>query len=206
MSHGVFMFIKMSLYSIVVFFLVSCAISPLGLHETGRSVGQAKNEFIAGFGQAGYVFKWINGVTDNLDFGVQLETLSLGARLKYSIINQQKDGFSFATAAGFGVNLGGRHYYGDLIGSYLINDYEPYLGVRVTRVRVNFGNINNSNGVISENYHANEFSYGQIFLGFKYQLSEKINLTLEASTLSTFSSDLKVDQVVLGSLGFGYRF
>lgn len=197
---------KITLYNLLMIFLSSCAIGPLGLHETGRSIGQSSNEFAAGYGHGGYIFKWTHGLSENLDMGIQLESLSLGARLKYSIINEQKYGFSLAAATGLGLNIGGNHYYGDLIGSYLKNAFEPYSGVRIVHVKNNSNDIKNSNGGIVFTYDGNEFEYGQIFIGIKYWISNKFHISIEGSSISSLSGTFKSNRVNLGSIGLGYRF
>ena len=107
---------------LLVSFTASCAVGPLVFHETARAVGFTNHELIGGAGQAGLVFKWNYGLTENLDLGIQFESLSLGLRAKYAFIKSGENGFSLASSAGTGFSVGGSHYYGDLIGSYFLKN------------------------------------------------------------------------------------
>lgn len=110
--------------------LCACAVGPLVLHETGRTVGRHNNEVEVGAGSSGNAVKWNFGATDNLDVGIQYETLSYGARIKYALINRRESGFSLAAAGGGGKSLSGHYYNGDIVASYLNGQWEPYSGFR----------------------------------------------------------------------------
>lgn len=109
--------IKLALLGISTSLLSACAFGPLVTHETARTVGKGHHEVLGGYGNSGYVIKWNAGITDDIDIGLQLESLSLGIRGKYAFINNER-GFSVAAAAGIGSSIGGSHYYGDLLASY----------------------------------------------------------------------------------------
>ncbi len=126
---------RISWIFLMSFLLSGCAIGPLVSHETARTVGKSNHELIGGYGSAGYVLKWNVGLTENLDFGVHWEFLSIGIRAKYALVNGNNNGLSLAIAGGIGESIGGSHYYGDLMASYLSGKWEPYGTLRVVHVK-----------------------------------------------------------------------
>ena len=80
---------------LAVTLLGTACVGPLMHHEPARSVGQGQDEIAAGYGSAGYIFKWTHGFTKDFDAGVHFESLSLGIRAKYAIVNNQTGGWSF---------------------------------------------------------------------------------------------------------------
>lgn len=187
-------------------FLSSCAVGPLVIHETARTVGNSKSELVGGLGRAGFVAKWNYGLTENLDFGVHWESLSLGIRAKYAFINSEA-GWSFATALGTGGSLGGSHYYGDIIGSYVHGKWEPYSTLRIVHVKndpIEFQDEDTGNidFVVSKS----EYDYGQFILGTRHWFSHQWFISLEASTISAISSGLDVEKNLLAGAAIGYHF
>ena len=86
----------------LIFILSGCAVGPLAIHETARTVGKSNHELVAGYGIAGYVFKWNIGLSENWDIGLHWESLSIGLRAKYAFLQNSEKGWSLATAAGTG--------------------------------------------------------------------------------------------------------
>ncbi|AZZ35438.1 hypothetical protein CIK05_01030 [Bdellovibrio sp. qaytius] len=188
-------------------FLSSCAVGPLVSHETARTVGNSKSELIAGGGQAGFVAKWNYGLTENLDFGVHWESLSLGIRAKYAFINNKEAGWSFATALGTGESIGGSHYYGDIMGSYLDEKWEPYTIVRVVHVKTDPIDFKDEDtGQIGFTIDKAEYDYGQFILGTRYLFTHQWFLSVEASSIFTISSGVKIEKNLFAGASFGYKF
>lgn len=199
---------KISSFIFLLFsvFLSGCAIGPLVSHETARTVGNSNHELIGGYGQAGHILKWNYGLTENLDLGLHWESLSIGVRAKYAFINN-KSGLSLASALGTGDSLGGSHYYGDIIGSYLTGSWEPYGTVRVVHVKNDPLEFKNKNtGQVSFTIDKSEYDYGQFILGTRYWFNDHWLLSIEASSLFTISSGFKTGNSVLAGASFGYRF
>jgi hypothetical protein len=203
---------KISLISIalVSFLITGCAVGPLVNHETARTVGEGKNELSAGYGQAGYVFKWNHGVRDNLDIGVHWESLSLGIRGKYAFINNPDHGFSSSIALGTGWSIGGSHYYADLSGSYLFGQWEPYLMVRTVRVKTDPVEFRDEDPTddwdLSFTIARERYTYGQVSLGTRFWMNERGYLSLEFSSLYEISSGIEIDDnLIIGGL-VGIRF
>lgn len=193
-------------YLVAVTTLSGCAVGPLVSHETARTVGDSNSELIGGYGQAGYVFKWNYGLTENLDFGLHWESLSIGLRAKYAFINND-NGWSFASALGTGVSVGGNHYYGDIIGSYLVDSWEPYGTLRFVHVNndpVEFKD--EDTGQADFTIPGSQYQYGQFILGTRYWFNPHWLLSLEASSLFALTSGLKFGGNVLIGAAFGYRF
>lgn len=190
-----------------LFLLLSgCAVGPLVSHETARTVGKSKSEVIAGFGEGGYVFKWNYGVTENLDLGVHWESLSVGLRAKYAFINK-KEGWSLASALGAGSSVGGRHYYGDLIGSHLSGAWEPYGTLRLVHVKADPIELkDNQTGSVEFTIDKSEFDYAQFIVGTKYWFSENWVMSLEASSFGALTSGLVLSNGVILGGSLGYRF
>jgi hypothetical protein len=183
-----------------------CAVGPLVSHETARTVGSSHHELMAGYGQAGYVFKWNYGLTQNLDFGLHFESLSVGVRAKYAFLNSSS-GWSFAAALGTGASIGGSHYYGDLIGSYLVGSWEPYgtlRAVHVTNDPLEFKD--KDTGHVDFTVDKSEYDYGQFILGTRFWMTPHWLLSLEASTLFPISSGFRMGSTLLAGASFGYRF
>ncbi len=196
---------KLSLYFLFVL-LSGCAVGPLVSHETARTVGMSKHEVIAGFGEAGYVFNWNYGLNEDLDLGLHWESLSIGLRAKYAFINK-KEGWSLASALGAGSSIGGRHYYGDLIGSYLSGPWEPYGTLRA--VHVNADPIefkNQQTGSVEFTVDKTEFNYAQAILGTRYWFSPNWLMSFEASSFAALTSGLVFSNAVLLGGSLGYRF
>lgn len=186
--------------------LTSCAIGPLVSHETARTVGNSKHEVLGGYGHAGYIIKWNYGLSDNLDLGLHWESFSIGLKAKYSFINAQESGLSLAAALGTGASIGGSHYYGDLMMSYLSKKWEPYSTLRFVRVKSDEMEFNDEEtGERVFTIDSSRYSYGQFFLGTRYWLNQHWLLSLEASSIFTLSS-VEVSNNLIISGGLGYRF
>lgn len=154
---------------------------------------------------AGHVVKWNYGLTENLDLGLQWETLSLGVRAKYAFINN-KEGWSLATALGTGIALGGGYYGGDIIGSYMTGAWEPYGTLRIAHVKNDPWELKNKDtGKIEYTIPDSEYDYGQVILGTRYWFTPNWLFSVEASSLFA-SSVLKVSNGVLAGGSLGYRF
>lgn len=187
-------------------FLPGCAVGPLVSHETARTVGKSNHEFIGGYGQAGYVLKWNFGLAENLDLGLHWETLSIGVRAKYAFINSES-GWSLASALGTGESIGGSHYYGDLIGSYFKDSWEPYGTLRIVHVKNDPLEFKNTDtGQVSLFIDRSEYQYGQFILGARYWLDDHWLISLEASSLFKVSSGFESGQTVFIGASLGYRF
>lgn len=185
--------------------LSACAVGPLVVHESARTVGERNHELTAGYGEAGYVGKWNFGVTKDLDIGLQLESLSLGGRLKYAFINGQDSGWSVAGALGAGTSVGGSHYYGDLMVSHLLADWEPYGVLRIVHIKtdpVDFRDRDSGklNGRISQY----EFNYSQMTVGTRYWFSKEWYASAEASSIFAIEGGGAAG-IFLGG-AFGYHF
>ncbi len=194
--------------SLVVIPLFSgCAVGPLFNHETARTVGNSNKELMGGFGSAGYLIKWTYGLSENLDLGIQWESWSLGLRAKYAFINQRESGWSLAAAAGTGFSIGGSHYYGDIIGSYLTGSWEPYATVRVVHVKhdpVKFKK--EDNGLVDFTVHLPDYEYGQVLLGSRFWLNPHWILSLEMSSIFAITRGVAFNNFILLSASLGYRF
>lgn len=194
------------LYIVAVATFSGCAVGPLVSHETARTVGDSNHELIGGYGQAGYVIKWDYGLAENLDLGLHWESLSIGLRLKYAFINK-KDGWSLATALGTGASIGGSHYYGDLIGSYVTGSWEPYGTLRVVHVKNDPLEFRDKNtGEVDVTVPGSKYNYGQFILGTRYWFTPHWLFSLEASSLFAMTSGLKFGNDVFVGGAFGYRF
>lgn len=189
------------------FFTTSCAFGPLVVHETARTIGNSQHELILGAGRAGYLFKWNYGLRDDVDLGIQFETLSLGVRLKYAWINQNEKGFSLATAAGAGFSIGGSHYYADIIGSYLISVWEPYAAVRIVHVTNDPMEFKKKgSGLFDFRIDESQYNYGQFILGTRLWLSKSWLFSAEVSNIFSLSPSFANGIPVIVSAGLGYKF
>jgi hypothetical protein len=186
--------------------LSACAVGPLVMHETARTVGQGHDELSGGYGTPGYVFKWSHGFSNNLDFGAQLESLSIGVRAKYAFVNAPH-GWSFAGAGGIGESIGGSHYYGDLMASYMNETWEPYGGIRIVHAKTDPSDFKDENtGDVAFTVKSTQYTYGQYIIGARAWFDKKWFLSMEASSLFSMSSDFDIEKGnVLIGLAFGAR-
>lgn len=191
----------------LLFLLLSACVGPLVNHETARTVGDNNHELLGGGGQAGYIIKYNYGITENLDFGVHWESLSLGVRMKYAFINV-KEGFSLAAAAGTGASIGGQHYYADVVGSYrTTKKWEPYGMVRVVHVELDPVELRDQNtGGWSFTIPGTSFDYGQFTGGTRFWFNENWLMSLEASSLFAITSGFKTNNNFFVGAAFGYRW
>lgn len=188
-------------------FLSGCVVGPLVVHETARTVGEGDSDLIGGYGTGGYVIKWNYGLLNDLDIGLQWESLSLGVRAKYAFINRRESGWSLAAAAGIGTSVGGNHYYGDLIGSYLHKAFEPYGTVRIVHVKTDPLEFKDKDtGNVDFTIDRYEYDYGQLILGTRFWFDKHWLLSVEASSLFSVSGGVKVGNGLLVGAAFGYRF
>ncbi len=184
-----------------------CAVGPLVSHETARTVGHSRHELVGGYGQAGYVLKWNYGLTDRFDWGLQWESLSIGIRGKYVVINGKNDGLSMALALGTGTSLGGSHVYGDIIASYLAGSWEPYTTMRIVHVTNDPLELSEKDtGKILFTVSKSEYNYGQFILGTRYWFNPHWTLSLEGSSLFSLSSGFAIESNLILGAGLGYRF
>jgi hypothetical protein len=186
--------------------LTGC-VGPLVLHETARTVGDGNSELIGGGGNGGFVFKYNYGLFDRLDVGVQWESLSLGIRAKLGIINPHGPGWSWAIAAGIGDSVGGSHYYGDLITSYLTGSFEPYGALRV--VHVNIDSQDFKSDVSDQTIFttpSTSFNYEELIVGSRIWFTPHWLLSLEAGTVFAVGSGVSFDNNFLIGAAFGYHF
>jgi hypothetical protein len=191
----------------VALLLSGCAFGPLVVHETARTVGASNNELIAGYANAGYVLKWNVGLAEDTDLGFQLESLSLGVRIKHAFINSPKSGFSLAGAAGIGTSVGGNHYYADGILSYLSGAVEPYGTIRIVHVNTDPVEARSENtGEVAFTINRSEYNYGQLILGSRFWFSQNWLLSVEVSSLSSLSTGLDFSNPVIAGAALGYRF
>lgn len=200
--------IHIILVTIIAFVLPSCVMGPINTFETGRTSGEGKGELFGGLGSTGFVGKLNYGLSENLDIGAQLETFSLGARLKYALMNNQESGFSFSLAAGAGVGGGGsRHYYADIIASYLSGNIEPYGSFRfVHAINKSYDNKNDINNDWLFKIQKPEFDYQQYNLGLRYWVSEQLSLNAELTKLQADSSEIIFKDKTLVNVGLGIKF
>jgi hypothetical protein len=197
------------LVSISIYILMmsaGCAFGPITAHETARTVGEGHHEFAAGYGQTGGVVKWSYGLSENLDLGLQIESLSQGARIKYAFINNQSYGWSLASAVGAGVSWGGNHQYVDFLASYLAKSWEPYSMLRLVQVHMDSSDWKNAIGNVDIHVDSTQYSYGQVFIGTRYWFTPKFFVSLEATNIFSISAGLSSSNNFLGGATLGYRF
>lgn len=199
--------IRLCLAAAAFLFTSACAFGPLYNQETGRTVGKRNVEITGGYGVAGYVLKWNAGILDDFDIGLQLESLSVGLRAKYAFIHAREHGFSAAAALGIGSSLGGNHYYGDLIGSYLAGAFEPYGSLRLVHVKTDPIEFKDKDtGDVTVVVDRASYDYGQAFLGSRVWFNKKVYLSIEASKLFAVTKGVKFGDGVLVGAALGARF
>jgi len=188
--------------------LSGCAVGPLVGHETARTVGDNNHEIAGGLGQQGFVAKWNYGLRENWDIGIHAELFSIGLRTKYAFINGMENGFSMAAAAGIGESVGGEHYYGELLSSYMIKQFEPLVNIIHVRVKTDPQDFKkdfeqDEPDFVIESY---KFNYFQILYGTRFWFNPNWMLSVEGSTFAATSSGLKLMKWNLFSAAVGYRF
>ncbi len=190
-----------------LFVLSGCAVGPLVSHETARSVGNSNHELVAGYGMTSFVVKWNYGLTENLDLGLHVESLSAGVRLKYAFVNSSR-GWSFAGAIGAGESIGGDHKYADLITSYMASSgWEPYFTIRAVFVETDPLEFKSEDGgYLDFTIDEDRYSYGQGILGTRYWFTKNFLFSIEAGSLFRISSGFGVGEIIFAGAALGYRF
>lgn len=179
-------------------FITGCAFGPLVSHETARTVGDGNHELAGGLGRAGYVFKWNYGLADNLDVGVHYESMGLGIRAKYAFLNNES-GWSFATALGTGISIGGTYNNLDLMGSYKVSAWEPYATLRLVQAKSQDTTLEGEGILGITSFKGQTFNYSHHILGTRYWFNERWMISVEVSSLSLISDPLY-------GAALGYRF
>lgn len=194
-------------FSSLLFLLLSACVGPLVVHETARTVGDGNAELIAGYGNAGVAAKLNYGLNKDWDLGVQFESLSLGLRTKYAFINNNEKGWSLAAALGTGASIGGSHYYGDLIASYLDGHFEPYAAFRYVHMKIDPVDFKDEKtGTLDYRVDLPNYEYGQVMIGTRYWFDKHWLFSLEFSRLFAIGKGVYFGPGLLASGAFGYRF
>lgn len=195
----------LKLLLILVFVTTGC-LAPLAIQETGRTLGEGYSEIVGGIGSPGHVLKFNYGVTENLDLGIQWESINLGLRAKYAFLNNPVAGWSVAGALAAGSVSLGNYYMADVIGSHLSGDWEPYAALRISRTicRETFEEKEKKSSDLLNIISCDKKFYdrGQLTIGSKYWLSGQWFLALELGTLFSASEE----PLTVGSTSVGYKF
>ena len=146
-------------------------------------------------------------MTENLDLGLQIESLSAGVRGKYAFVNQRSRGVSFAGALGVGTGGAGSHVSGDLLVSHLADWFEPYATLRLVHAKTDpadYGDQSGSGWTI----HLDSFTYeyGQAMAGGRFWFNPHWHLSVEVSSLFGITGGFRPSNTVLASLALGARF
>jgi hypothetical protein len=93
------------------------------------------------------------------------------------------------------------------MGSYLSGSWEPYSTLRIVHIKTDPTEFRSkdTNG-LSFTVNSFDYDYGQFFLGTRYWISEHWIFSIEASTLFSITSGLKVGSNIMGGAAFGYHF
>lgn len=200
---NIYGFITISLLSLL---LTSCAVGPLVSHETARTVGSGKHEFIGSYGQAGIAGKWNYGLGSNVDFGLQVESLNAGIKVKYAFLNES-EGWSMASSLGYGSGFMSDHFYGDLHLSFKSGPVEPYLTLRYVQVHTDKEDFeSHDSGSLHFEIDKMKFQYGQVMLGTRLWLTRHWLLSLEGAGLFSATSGIRVSDTYIFNGALGYRF
>ncbi len=176
-----FKLLAISFFSLI---LASCAIGPLAYNETARTIGKGSHEISAGVDPLGYVVKYNYGITEKIDIGLQVETFSLGLKLKYAPVKNDIKGWSLGGALLAGSSIGGSYQGLDLSASYLYKKIEPYLNFRIINAEYNFNDWqeDGDSSIKFTNLLEDTYTYGQIFIGTRVKLNKKWALSFELSS------------------------
>ncbi len=191
------------LFSLLPTLLAGCATGPWIGHETGRSLGKSHTSYMLGAGQTGYVFKANLGVSENTDVGLQAEAFSTGVFAKYSFINNKESGGSVAIIGGAGFT-DGKYIYSDLVGSYLSNDWEPYMALRVGRVHQNTRSLDFYDTRITFDQY--DYTYKEAILGVRYWFTPKWFVSLEANRYFFPGATTSETQRTYGGASIGLHY
>jgi hypothetical protein len=197
--------------------LISGCVGPLHMQEPARTVGKHNHVMQAGYGSVGYNFKYTFGLTEDLDLSAQSEVFALaGVRTKYAFINNQDVGFSMASALGYGISWGGKHYYADFLMSYRTEkDFEPYLSYRHTIVKIDEQDFRDEEGDATDTSNdsivlvteESQYDYGLISLGSRFHINKRWSVTAEVSTVIDKKNEgLDFDDLTLVSVAGGLQF
>jgi len=167
---------------ILLALLTSGCLAPLSNSFTARSLGKGKKGVGGGMlvlvRQEDSVvlpaFAVAVGLSSDLDFGLQMESASLGVFGKYSFINNNERGFSLAGVLGAGAVASGSYAYAGPVLSYKSKAVESYFVGRFNYVH--YGESENCLDMEPGTY-----TYGQFTLGSVFWLTQRIGLNVEGS-------------------------
>lgn len=116
--------------------LSGCAFAPFSSTYTARSSGSGHVSLDLGSIQGVQYpsFRMNVGVHQNIDIGLQYETLAFGALLKYALINSPNEGPAFSLLGGAGTSGTGKYYFGGIVASYKSKMIEPFAVARYNYV------------------------------------------------------------------------
>lgn len=193
--------IKILLFASLILLQAACSIAPFSSSITARSNGNGVHSFQGGGtlvgakGVKGVLpeFKWLAGLTDNWDIGLQYEILSLGLLTRYSFVNND-EGFSLAGFGGFGDMVGGNYIYAGPAVSFRAGQWEPFFNLRYNHIHwkkqsgtLNFTSNDGTSTGIPYETSAVDFHYYQAALGTVFWFTEKFGLNLDANAISSNS-------------------
>jgi hypothetical protein len=120
------------------------------------------------------------GLSKDLDLGLQMEGVSMGAFGKYSFVNNKERGFSLAGILGAGAVADGSYAYVGPVLSYKTKVVEPYFVGRL-----NFVHYGESEGTFEDIYwEAGNYTYLQFALGSIFWLTQSVGLNVEGSAFA----------------------
>ncbi len=188
-------------------FLNACAFGPLALNESAKPLGKDKNELSGAYGTYGYAFRWHHGVTDRLDLGIQLESLSFGIKAKYNFL-ETSDNVFLSGGIGAGISMFGNYKNLDILLSKQFSKVDLYSGFRLNFINTDATEFNDEDtGELQFTVDANNYTYGHLFFGAKYLASDKWTFNLETSYLISTDSnfDFESNGMLIG-IGTAYQF
>jgi len=207
---------KKILCLLIILILSSCSIAPLSSTKTARSLGKGKWEIDTGSSLASY-FSVSRGFTDNFDARATLEYQAFNVFAlsgKYSFINREDEGLSFAAIAGGYVGIDTVKSTGFYLGpvlSYKVKWFEPFLILRYNTFEwegVDLSSDQRDSFLFDLiNFDKADGSYFQYTLGFNFWFTPKFALSLNAKFLHFLDDDIieGSDSRVWPGLGLVWR-
>lgn len=193
------------IFSSIIF--TGCSIAPLAPTNSARSYGKGKIHSELGSLNNIYHLKLGLGVSENLDFGFDMEFGDISTSafyLKYAFANNAI-GPSWGIDFGYGASDTSSLYYFGLNTSLAFSEYfELFLNGRLASVSTEDSDIE------ANKYYGNlkitdyKLNYLQITSGFNLWITRDFGLSLYATTFQGDKVEMKKDTIVGGSFLFNY--
>lgn len=194
------------LFLVIILSISGCSVAPVNTSTTARSLGKDQNIVVGNALPLGV--KYSRGTSDNLELGGGIEEqvwIVYHLFAKYTHVNNQDNGLSFASQGGFGYGpslVKSKSFYFGPIVSYRASNIEFFGAYKLNHVQWKFSGLSSKNkdDLISIPSTDNNFLYHQFDIGMTF-INNKF-----VTTVGLRDFIFPNNSTLVPFLDFGYRF